>query len=271
MNPWLSGVLGVHGRVVLLLMSLLLEVAGGPPQELPAAASTTDDATHNLRMHSSRMETVPIPAPKSEAATHGQVSVAYGHLPLHFETNQGQTNPRVKFLARGSSLSLFLTTTEAVLVLRHPAPSLAGDETAVATPLGSGPRTPDVGHLLRMWLVGANSQPQVMGLEELPSKSHSPNDAPPGPSPVRMRGFSTVHMSAHAAPPQPMIDCDRRLQPSLKVSFTPQTLQVRISYRTVHAADTRWWRTRDSTVCYSPDGPAVQGFGGSSGSPGISG
>ena len=43
---------------------------------------------------------------------------AYGHLPLSFEENRGQTDSRVKFLARGGGYSLFLTPTEAVLKLR---------------------------------------------------------------------------------------------------------------------------------------------------------
>ena len=41
----------------------------------------------------------------------------YGQLPLSFEANRGQTDPQVKFLARGGPHSLFLTPTEAVFVL----------------------------------------------------------------------------------------------------------------------------------------------------------
>ena len=42
----------------------------------------------------------------------------YGKLPLSFEANQGQTDPEVKFLSRGSGYTLFLTSNEAVLALR---------------------------------------------------------------------------------------------------------------------------------------------------------
>src|SRR5213594_4757146 len=41
-----------------------------------------------------------------------------GALPLYFEPNQGQTDSRVRFLARGSGYSLFLADSEAVLRLR---------------------------------------------------------------------------------------------------------------------------------------------------------
>src|SRR5712692_4495496 len=38
----------------------------------------------------------------------------YGKLPLSFEINQGQTDARVKFLARASGYALFVTSDEAV-------------------------------------------------------------------------------------------------------------------------------------------------------------
>src|SRR5438132_267339 len=50
--------------------------------------------------------------------TKAQISETYGRLPLSFEANQGQTDARARFLARGSGYSLFLTPTEAVLTLR---------------------------------------------------------------------------------------------------------------------------------------------------------
>src|ERR1700722_8198887 len=48
------------------------------------------------------------------------IAAAYGQLPLAFEPNQGQSDPRVKFLCRGAGYSLFLTETESVLGLRAP-------------------------------------------------------------------------------------------------------------------------------------------------------
>jgi len=38
----------------------------------------------------------------------------YGKLPLSFEPNQGQTDARVRFLARASGYTLFVTGNEAV-------------------------------------------------------------------------------------------------------------------------------------------------------------
>src|SRR6266851_3145692 len=43
----------------------------------------------------------------------------YGKLPLAFEANVGQADASVQFLARGSGYGLFLTGTEAVMVLKQ--------------------------------------------------------------------------------------------------------------------------------------------------------
>src|SRR5688500_9974957 len=57
---------------------------------------------------------------------------ALAKLPLPFERNEGQSDPHVRFLARGSGYSLFLSPKEAVMVL---APSRARGE----GPEGSAP------------------------------------------------------------------------------------------------------------------------------------
>src|SRR5258706_10550564 len=65
-----------------------------------------------------------------------RVIASYGKLPLHFEANQGQTDERVKFLARGSGYGLFLTSTESVLVLHK---AEAGTQTDGGGPGGPAP------------------------------------------------------------------------------------------------------------------------------------
>lgn len=46
------------------------------------------------------------------------VQTAYSKLPLSFEVNQGQTDPQVKFLARGRGYHLLPAPTEAVIALQ---------------------------------------------------------------------------------------------------------------------------------------------------------
>jgi len=79
----------------------------------------------------------------------------YGKLPLAFEANQGQSDSQVKFLSRGAGYSLFLTSAEAVLTLRTPARSQASANA-----------------VLQMKLVGANSNTQMSGQDELPARSN---------------------------------------------------------------------------------------------------
>src|SRR5712675_1571225 len=81
------------------------------------------------------------------AVTDPRVIESYGKLPLQFEANRGQTDKDVRFLSRGPGYSLYLTASEAVLVLSKP----NADAKRVA---------------LRMKLVGAARKPVVTGLDE---------------------------------------------------------------------------------------------------------
>src|SRR2546426_9326159 len=63
------------------------------------------------------------PAGSAEAAQ-ARLAESYGKIPLSFEANRGQTDPRVKFLSRGSGYTLFLTGDEAVLSLRSQKPGV---------------------------------------------------------------------------------------------------------------------------------------------------
>ena len=111
-----------------------------------------------------------------------RAAATYVKLPLSFEINQGQTDPRVKFLSRGGGYTLFLTGNEAVLSLQKKAGE-APPFRAARTGLKPGATTsvdkptPDNGALtayavLRTRLVGANLKAAVTGAEELPGKSN---------------------------------------------------------------------------------------------------
>ncbi len=77
-------------------------------------------------------------------------------LPLSFEVNQGQTDPAVDFLSRGSGYSLFLTRGTAVLRLTDTSAMSATDVSETS---------PTITTVLRMSLDGANPDPQVEGQE----------------------------------------------------------------------------------------------------------
>ena len=89
---------------------------------------------------------------QTDSETKRQIAENYGRLPINFEPNAGQSDEKVKFLARGQGYSLFLTETEAVLALRK------------------DKRNEHV--VVRMQVEGANAEPKISGLNETPSKTN---------------------------------------------------------------------------------------------------
>src|SRR6266851_1857675 len=82
------------------------------------AAQTADNGAPTRLI--SPAANAPSPAVKQKVAEE------YGKLPLSFEANHGQTDPKVKFLSRGPGYKLFLLPHEAVLMLekaRHAKPA----------------------------------------------------------------------------------------------------------------------------------------------------
>ena len=99
-------------------------------------------------------------APAVEAATASDLQSQYGQLPLNFEVNQGQTDGKVDFLARGAGYSLFLTDAGAVFNLQQASAPAASS--AEAAPVASGAS----GTVISMQFVGANAHPSVTGLDK---------------------------------------------------------------------------------------------------------
>ena len=112
---------------------------------------------------------LPIAGGGSDASTRTRLEEAYGKLPLSFEANAGQTDPRVIFLSRSPGFMVFLTPIEAVLVsstVRHESLLTFGGRS------DPGPDPVPTAHVLRMRLVGANPAPRVTGLQELLGRSN---------------------------------------------------------------------------------------------------
>ena len=85
------------------------------------------------------------------SAAQTRVTRAIARAPLAFEENRGQTDPRVRFLARGKGYTLFLT----------------GD--GAAFDLASDDRP---GTAFRMTLDGARPAERISGVDPLPGRSH---------------------------------------------------------------------------------------------------
>ena len=101
-----------------------------------------------------------------DRTTRARVEQTYGKLPMRFEANEGQTNARVKFIARGAGYSVFLTGDEAVLRLRR----REGDSERTAERRMA--EMPVESVVLRMKLDGSNQSSRVSGIEKLPTTSN---------------------------------------------------------------------------------------------------
>jgi hypothetical protein len=94
------------------------------------------------------------------------IEQAYGKLPMRFEANEGQTDARVKFIARGAGYSVFLTGAEAVLRLhkREGGSGRSAEEQTVEKPVEST--------ALRVRLAGSNPSGHVSGVGRLSATSN---------------------------------------------------------------------------------------------------
>src|SRR5262249_14181008 len=101
----------------------------------------------------------------------------YGKLPLSFEANQGQTDPKVKFLSRGPGYQLFLLPDEAVLTLQQPGKlkparnrKKFGDFRGLL--LERSEREAGPIETIRMSLLGAAKDAALTGVDEMPGHSN---------------------------------------------------------------------------------------------------
>jgi hypothetical protein len=86
---------------------------------------------------------------------------------MGFEPNQGQAEAPVRFLARGRDYGLFLTPTEAVLVLASTERGRPGARRADAAGPDGPPPT-----VVRMRLLGSDGRAAISGEAPLPGRSH---------------------------------------------------------------------------------------------------
>jgi hypothetical protein len=97
------------------------------------------------------------------------IEVAYGNLPLSFEPNQGQTDPKVKFLSRAGNQTLWLTADEAVLAVRRRSrPGMFNQKRPAATTADLSQIAEAAPAVLRMRFAGGNRMPVIEGEDKQP-------------------------------------------------------------------------------------------------------
>ncbi len=109
--------------------------------------------------------------PKNTPIVQHGLLASYGKLPLVFEKNLGQTDPRVKFLSRASGYTLFLTDREAVLRLGAPETDDPPTVPSFARGTTRGRRA-SAGAVVTFALHGSHTPTQVEGLEAQPGHSN---------------------------------------------------------------------------------------------------
>src|SRR6478672_3946378 len=147
-----------HSRPYFLALAILASLPAGlityrhlSKQKLPPAETQSQNETIRRSKGSNLAET--------QEGDRLRVEVGYGNLPLSFETNQGQTDPRVKFVSRAGNRTLWLTSDEAVLAVGRP-PRPIGPDTKQAAAAKENQNAPAI---LRMKFVGANAHPRIAG------------------------------------------------------------------------------------------------------------
>lgn len=110
--------------------------------------------------------------PASQATSRGGILAAYGKLPLSFEQNSGQTDPRVDFLAHGNGYTVFLTRDNATLLLRAQSAADAASSSAKPLPTRDAESTNRLTTSVRLSLAGANPHPEVEPLDVQRGKSN---------------------------------------------------------------------------------------------------
>jgi hypothetical protein len=126
----------------------------------PSKPSPTDDRARNGE-----------PLAASRAAR-SRALQTYAALPMSFEANAGQSDPRVKFLAHTTGYSLFLADQEAVLSLLEPSPTQRPLRANDPIHHGKAPPPQRAAHAVRIKFAGGSPAAVVAGSDELAAKSN---------------------------------------------------------------------------------------------------
>jgi hypothetical protein len=195
----------LRNLVVLVVLTLFASASKNAPWSsfaiLNSEPSVSSEESSGRKQRSDevfRRRNAPPEGNGSHSVEQSAVKNVDGVLPLSFEVNQGQTDSSVQFLSRGGNSTLFLTKKEIVMQLQRENPGKRLNPSRQATdhihslPMDLGfptmrsglffpqsatlpsdtRQTERPGVTLRMKLAGANSDPEIEGLERLPGISN---------------------------------------------------------------------------------------------------
>jgi uncharacterized protein (TIGR03437 family) len=160
----------------------------------------------------------PVPSSVKAAPLAAQPTQVYAQLPLSFEENRGQTDRRVRFLARGTGYALFLTHNETVLHLGQAA-------AAETLQTAQSPNSKPSAAVLRWRFLGSNPAALANGLAETGAHSNYLTGNDPRGWRSGVRQFNRVQY--------------RQLYPGIDLVYYGQQAQLEYDFILAPGADPR--------------------------------
>jgi hypothetical protein len=146
---------------------------------LVAVAAIGIAGSASLRSHRASASAQPVAAAAKQApalSARGRVQASMATLPLAFEANQGQTDPQVKYMARGNGYTVFLTANDTVFAMQSSSQTstarAASKHEVLRDKTTPKAATKDQSAAIHMRVVGGNSQAQIAAGSQLPGHSN---------------------------------------------------------------------------------------------------
>jgi Big-like domain-containing protein/carboxypeptidase family protein/beta-propeller repeat-containing protein/IPT/TIG domain-containing protein len=149
------------------------------PRPKIKTASALDDKTTSFSKLKNNNDAA---ATEANREAKKQIAENYGRLPLSFEMNEGQIDPEVKFFSRGAGYGLYLTSSEAMIALNKRErlnSTQRAKQNETTNTASEADRTREnpasrrtKSQAVRIKMLGANRQPAIEGLDELPGKTN---------------------------------------------------------------------------------------------------
>lgn len=148
--------------VIAIAIVAMLAMVGTGKLRVPAVK-----ATNSLAAPSSQ-------PPALSAQQRGRVRATLEALPLAFEANRGQTDPQVKYMARGNGYTVFLTPDDTVFAVHSSSSSSSASGKFATRSAAKAVRAsgPEITAAVHMKLVGANPHSQIAAGRELPGHTN---------------------------------------------------------------------------------------------------
>ena len=151
-----------------------IAVAGCIVAVVAVAVATVASGAVGSRSRGRLVRAVPSDVSTVTPTTRARVQAKFAALPLAFEVNEGQTDPQVKYMARGNGYTVYLTQEETIVALTSS--SQAGPSQAAG--IHSGRKTEQQAEkeertaAVRMQLIGGNSRAQIAASRELAAQAN---------------------------------------------------------------------------------------------------